>query len=143
MDGPDDALPEQRELLPFLPRVEFVNMGVHHDGTCVNLTFALDSVGPGDCFNLAYFLPNLEQGRAQQRLNKNLPFRRTIRLDQTRAYREHVKSYFKAVFEFEDVGGNLYRQYGDVHQAGNNPFPNYWVDNMSRPYLVAQRIIKS
>jgi len=140
-EGPEDALPEQRHLLPFLPRVEFANSEVQRDGARYDLSFSLRSVGPGDCFDLAYFLPCLDEGQSPHRLSKDRPFSRTVRLDQTPAFREHVKSYYKAVFEFQDVAGNIYRQYGDIHQTGDAD-PNYWVENMSRPYLVAQRIIR-
>lgn len=75
-------------------------------------------------------------------MTKDEPFRRTLRIDESPAFREYVKSFYKAVFEFEDVAGNLYRQYGDVNQSGDPGFSNCWVENIGRPYLVAQRIIK-
>lgn len=141
-DGPEDALPDQPHLLTILPRIDFTNEGVRRDGDQFALTFALHSVGPGDCYNVAYFLPGLDRGRVPQMVSRSRAFHCTVRLDQTSAFRDYVKAYYKAVFEFEDVAGNLYRQYGDVHQSGESAFTNYWVDNLTRPYLVAQRIIR-
>jgi hypothetical protein len=58
------------------------------------------------------------------------------------AFVEPIQAFYKAVVEFEDHGGNLYRQYGDVEQVPqvNGAFFDYKLSELSKPYLVSSRI---
>lgn len=140
---PTDALPDDIRLAAFRPRLNIAAFEYHQESpTEVMMRYTVANVGEGTASKISTFLPLLVSERLPGPLvaGKNLP--RQVQLSKLRSYYEAVPVYARAVIEFEDPAGNLYRQYGTIQQATTiHGRYRYEVNELDRPYLVPQRII--
>ncbi|HWT05204.1 MAG TPA: hypothetical protein VN224_05560, partial [Xanthomonadales bacterium] len=141
---PSDALPEEAALASVKP---CLRLDVSLDGAfgdIERLTYRVWNTGAGDAHRVALFLPGVPGPvRAVNRLDVGRGEEETILMQRDPRAEGVARDGVQAIIEFEDVGGNVYRQYADVSiQAKSAGQPvTYHVGQISTPYLVAQRII--
>jgi hypothetical protein len=141
---PSDVLPEDAALASVKPALR---LSVLLDGTLGDLerlTYRLWNTGAGDARRVSLFLPGVPGPvRAVNKLDAGRGVEETILMQRDPDPERVALNGVQAVAEFEDIGGNIYRQYADVNvHAKNSGQPvTYHVGPISAPYLVAQRIV--
>lgn len=141
---PSDALPEDVALALAKP---CLRLDVSLDGALGDLerlTYRVWNTGAGDAHRVALFLPGVPGPvRAVNRLDAGRGEEETILMQRDPRPERPARDDVQAIIEFEDVGGNVYRQYADViieAISAGQPV-TYHVGRISTPYLVAQRIV--
>jgi len=141
---PYDALPAQNYLSLFQPCLVVTFESPQKQGEMVTISWVVKNIGNGAARKVALFLPGLTIDELPVEVEKGTPgVRRTIRYDRAKAFRELIKWPAQTVVEFEDIAGNLYRQYAHINQPAvhGEDYNGYRVLELGMPYLVSERIV--
>jgi hypothetical protein len=143
LNAPSDALPEQRHLLTFRPSfVARFDAPAKLRGRYY-LSWILRNVGAGIARKVRMFLPGVMTDALDQPVEPKETVQRRTLFEDKQAFVGFMKPPVHLIIEFEDFAGNLYRQYGHVYQPSieGAGFNSYAVEELDRPYLVADRIV--
>lgn len=103
------------------------------------LQYRIANTGTVAVRDVTLFLPGIRAAGLTQIVAPGSSISVQMRLD---GRRNPVRGQAQAIIEFEDLFGNVFRQYADTTPVVKSGVPHsYKVGNVSRPYLVAQRII--
>jgi hypothetical protein len=107
------------------------------------IAYAIRNIGSGVARKICAFLPGLIVESVPRPIEAGRAHHRSLRLDERLAFVDYLGLIAQVIVEFEDQAGNLYRQYGDVHQDGvAGRWSTYEALELTRPYLVPQRIVE-
>ncbi len=142
--APYDALPDDLRLFAFRPRLNIVVGQVQEYPPIESrISYVINNVGTGAASKIRAFIPGLIVDSVDRPIPANESFNRQIRYDDKSAYHQYMGLLAQVIVEFEDVAGNLYRQYGKPLQPllEGGKF-GYEIGELERPYLVPQRIVQ-
>lgn len=140
---PLDALEDDPRLGGFRPRLNITGFTLmQRSPNDADLSYDVVNVGNGAACKIRIFLPGLRIDSPKAPIQAGSLQRRSVRYSDREAFITHMPVYAQVIAEFEDVAGNLYRQYGKLHQppGGGGRF-SYDIEELNRPYLVPRRIV--
>jgi hypothetical protein len=140
---PLDALEDDPRLGAFRPRLNITGFTlIQRAPDDADLSYDVVNVGNGTACKIRIFLPGLRIDSPQGPIQAGSTQRRSVKYSDREAFVSHMPIYAQVIAEFEDIAGNLYRQYARPHQpAASAGRFSYDVEEFNRPYLVPRRIV--
>jgi len=140
---PTDALPQQSHLLSFQPCLAFEFGEPQNSSGRFVLGWNISNVGKGVARHVRYFLPGIGYFRLTQPLPEGGSTQAGDVYEDKTAFIQPIIVYAQIVVEYEDHGGNIYRQYARPTQdaAPSGAFFRYGCEELGKPYLVAKRSV--
>ncbi len=144
---PYDALEDDVRLMAFRPRLNILVAATRRiEPTNIEIDLVVENVGPGAASKVRAFLPGLTTLEAPVTIAANGGrYVRTVPLSKRSGHYEPMGVIAQVIVEFEDVAGNLFRQYGRPNQPSIDGLTRrfgYEVEELARPYLVPRRIVE-
>jgi len=142
---PTDALIDQPHLVGFRPCLSVQFSTPSDVNGRVHLAWTVRNVGQGVARKIVLFIPGIMTDALSRPIEVGTGVQRRTLYEDKRAFTGFMKPPVHFIAEFEDHAGNLYRQYAHVLQTTipNSRFFAYDVEELDRPYLVADRIVRA
>jgi len=140
---PYDALPGQPHLLGVRPLIDIEWYEPDSAGGYTCLAWSVTNSGNGEAHDIAVFLPGIASYRIDA-LPVGASKRERLRFDDRYAYHETIEGDDRAVIEFTDAHGNLYRTYATVDASANSDRgpARYKTTTFAGPIPVSGRIVR-
>ena len=142
-DGvPYDALPPRREYAVTQPCLAVSFERPIKRAAGVFLGYVVSNIGVGAARRVRMFLPCMNNVACEEPIGPGNAIAGEFRYDTSRAFTEHMKPPCQVVVEYEDVNGNLYRQYANVRQPMHGDIQGFSTDEFGIPYRVSKRTVQ-
>ncbi len=142
---PTDALPRQPHLAQFQPCLTFQFSQPQAVNGKFYLEWVVKNIGLGAARKVKSFLPGVFTDKLESPIEAGANASRGVLYENKRAFTNFMKPPVHLIAEYEDIAGNIYRQYGNLIQspAPSGAFNFYGVEEMGTPYLISERIVKA